>query len=89
MDYREQVRSALRSLPWYIIGGWLFLPLVLAIFTGGASLLLYVFPFSFSNPGEFWVAVLSFVGPGLAIWIPRQFIRAATFSWRRNHLARY
>ena len=86
VNVQDETRKALRSLPWYLIGGWLLLPLPLAFFTAGASLLLYALPFGILNPGEFWVAILSFAGPGLALWIPRQFLRAAVFSWKRNHL---
>lgn len=89
MDAKAEVRKAIKSLPWYLLGGWLFLPLALALFTAGASLMLYVFPFGIFNTGEFWIAIASLIGPGLLLWIPRQFFRAALFSWKCNHIVRY
>ena len=89
MEAKDEVRKALRSLPWYLIGGYLFGPLLLAMFTAGASLLLYLFPFSMFDgyPEDLKAGIVSLLLPGLIVWILRQFIRAAAFSWRRNHLA--
>lgn len=86
----EEFRKALRSLPWYLVGGWLFLPAVLAIFTFGWSLALYMAPAALfsDSPGDWKLGLAMLLGPGLIIWIPRQFIRAAIFSWRKNHLVR-
>lgn len=84
----DEFRKALRSLPWYLVGGWLFLPAVLALFTAGWSLIIYLAPGMLfgDKPNDLMTGVLMLLGPGLLIWIPRQFIRAAIYSWKKNHL---
>lgn len=87
-----EVKVALKSLPWYLVGTFLFLPLILAPFTFGGSLMLYVIGpgglFTGKHSDFVWSCIVLSV-PGLLVWVLRQFFRAAVFSWKKNHLVRY
>lgn len=76
MNGVDEVKRALRSLPWYLLGGLLFLPLVLAPFTAGDSLLLYVL--YFGKPD--WLNYGIPLSIAFGIWLLRQFVRAAKFA---------
>jgi len=92
MEAKDEVRKALRSLPWYLVGGYLFGPLLLAMFTAGASLAIYlmpILPFYAPDKVSFSLALAAVCAPGLTAWIFRQFFRAATFKWRSQHPVRY
>lgn len=84
MEIKEEIRKALKSLPWYLVAGVIFFPVVGAVFTGGMTLVFYLLYFSGSP-----LAWASSLGAGLFVWVVRQFFRAVFFSWRRNHIVRY
>lgn len=73
--------KSVRSLLWHALGSYLIVPLMCALFTGGASLFWYLLPFAalqFSAPyyrENLMIAVLPFI-PGVALWAVRQFFRA-------------
>jgi len=74
------MKAALRSLPWYLVGSILISPLILAVFTMGASLNLYWLYFAIPQ----WFLPLGATA-GLLAWLIRQFIRAA-FHLRSHRL---
>src|SRR5690349_14930231 len=97
---KEQFKAALKSLPWYLVGGFLFGPLILAPFTAGASLFLYIAPFTLlKDRGKYvsdsayaqqqLMSVLLPLAPGLIAWILRQFWRFAFHVWWMNRSSNF
>jgi hypothetical protein len=80
-EARYQLSKALRSLPWYVAFGIVFGPLVAAIFTAGWGLVLY---FGYFTKDGIQLLLIT-AGAGAFIWLLRQFVRAAMYSWRQNH----
>jgi hypothetical protein len=81
-----QFRLALGSLPWYVVGTFLFGPALLAPFTAFASLAWYVALLALFSTNITQVAGAAgmIVVPGLFLWILRQFVRAAVYSYVAN-----
>lgn len=85
---QRQLTSAVRSIPWYIVGTFLFAPLLLALPTAGGSLAMYLAPYMMftGNAKQFWGSFAIMVGPGLFLWILRQFLRAALSVYISNRV---
>lgn len=98
MNRKEEPRKALRSLPWYLGGSYLFAPLLAAPFTGGVSLVVYFIPFALlaslfgldlhDNRELFFLLMFLAFAPGFLFWIFRAFFRAAWFNFQ-NHRQLY
>lgn len=89
-----EVKAALKSLPWYLVGSYLITPAACAIFTLGISLTWYFIPFSqLINPHitflEVFVGTAFVCAPGFLLWLFKRFINAAVNEWKKNHLVRY
>ena len=75
----DAVMDAMRSLPWYLGGAVLIVPLAGAPFTGGWSLSLYIL--YFMSPSLLVIPLCA----GALLWIIRQFFRFAMVA----HVSRY